>query len=116
MTTMLRRASLLALAAALAAAAPRADAQTRTAGFAIEQVMKPAIPYDLTAARKDLERCAQQPGVWHDLQENVGRSAEAAADDDDPEPVRIGATACEVHDRNRLQDDAVWIKESEHAR
>ena len=71
---------------------------------------------DVPAAREDLERRAQQARVGDDFERDVDERAEAAADDDDPEPVRIGPTAREVRDRERLQDDAVWIEEAQHAR
>ena len=70
----------------------------------------------MTAAREHLERRAQQAGVGDDFERDVDERAEAAADDDDPEPVRVGATAREVRDGERLEDDAVWIEQAQHAR
>src|SRR5436190_18623155 len=51
-TSFTRPFALALLIGAGFATASHAGAQTRTAGFAIEQVMKPAFPYDLTAARR----------------------------------------------------------------
>ncbi|MSR35999.1 MAG: S9 family peptidase [Gemmatimonadetes bacterium] len=46
------RAALLALAAASVMLPPSAGAQTRGPAFTIEQILKPAFPYDLTSARR----------------------------------------------------------------
>ena len=62
------------------------------------------------------ERAAQQAGVGDDLEHDIGRGP-------NPPPMMMihsqyvsGRRAREVSDRDRLEDDAVRVEESDHAR
>ena len=70
---------------------------------------------DALAAREDLVGAVQEAGVGKDLDEDVGQRAEAAADQDDPEPEGVRPAAHEVQNRDGLQEDAVGIEEPEHS-
>jgi len=70
------------------------------------------------AASERTQSPAQQAGIRNDFDDDVHQCAKTATEDDDPKPVTFRATANEVHDRNRLQDDAVreQVKVTEHAK
>jgi hypothetical protein len=70
---------------------------------------------DTLSPRKDLKRAAQQTRIGNHFGQDVYERADAAANQDDPKPVGLGATSDEVHDGNRLQNDTIRKEEPEHA-
>ena len=73
---------------------------------------------DSIAARSPFERGTQQLHVGHDLGDDVDQRPEAAAKQDDPEPVGIRPPADEMENRHGLQDESPGVEETDepHAR